>query len=164
MPPKTILLGVGNPILSDDKAGLLVAGRVKAGIEGALGEIPQWLTIDVSLRGGLEFAEKLAGYERAIVVDTIKTNEGIIGEIHQLSEKDFDKTSHLTTIHGINFATAVKLGREVGMKMPTEIRVFAVEIAKNELVSEEVHEDVLRAVQALTSTIVNDLLHQAEGE
>ncbi len=158
VPPKTLLLGVGNPILSDDQAGLLVAELVKVILEGKGEMLPKWLSIETAERGGLEFTERLSGFERAIIVDTLKTDGERIGQTYELTEDDFEKTEHLTSYHGINFFTAVELGRRLGLKMPSEIKVFAIEISENQIISEQIHPEVMRAVKELSKRLVLMLL------
>ena len=67
---RTILIGLGNPILTDDGVGVKVAYE----IERRLGEnVPANLTITEASVGGLRLMELMEGYDRAIIVDAIQT-------------------------------------------------------------------------------------------
>ena len=57
---KTLVLGLGNPILSDDGVGIHVVREVAAR------SLPNWVTCTEASVGGLRLLEVLAGYERAI--------------------------------------------------------------------------------------------------
>lgn len=74
---KTLVLGLGNPILSDDGVGL----RVAAGLEGRLGE---GVTVIEASLAGLDLLELLSGYDRAIIIDAIQTEGGQPGRIYRL--------------------------------------------------------------------------------
>jgi len=65
---KTIVIGLGNPILTDDGVGVKIAYE----LERAIGpNLPSNLTITEASVGGLRLMELLIGYDRAILVDAI---------------------------------------------------------------------------------------------
>lgn len=65
---KTLVLGMGNPILCDDGVGIRVA-RV-------LLEKPQLpdVTIEEFSLAGMDLLELLSGYDRAIIIDAIEAD------------------------------------------------------------------------------------------
>ena len=65
---KTLIIGLGNPIVSDDSVGLRVADQLKT----LLADRPD---VDVAedCWGGLRLMERMIGYDRAIVIDAICT-------------------------------------------------------------------------------------------
>ncbi|MBU1941107.1 MAG: hydrogenase maturation protease, partial [Candidatus Thermoplasmatota archaeon] len=63
---KTIILGVGNPILSDDGVGLHVIQQLKKCIKN-----PQ-IHLDEALTGGMNLLDLLIGYDKAIIIDAVK--------------------------------------------------------------------------------------------
>ena len=157
MAQRTILLGVGNPILSDDRVGLIVVEEVERILNQLMGGIPDWLKIGYATRGGLEFVEKLAGFERAIIVDSIKTGVRAPGSVYEFSIDDFRDTEHLTSYHAVNLATALKLGEELGSSMPKEISILAIEIVENQVISEDVNAEVLKSAKELARKLAIEL-------
>ncbi len=125
---RTLLLGMGNPILSDDAVGVRLARDFKR----QLTDIPDLDVIDECPVGGLNLLDILTGYERVIVLDAMVTQEGKPGEWRRFTAGALLETAHLTSIHDANFATALELGRRVGMVLPRpeDIHVFAVEAAE----------------------------------
>lgn len=126
---RTILIGLGNPILTDDGVGVKVAYE----IERRLGEdIPTNLTITEASVGGLRLMELMEGYDRAIIVDAIQTGNGHpIGSILQLSLKDLREispTQHSASAHDTSLVTALDAGIMIGMKLPLDITIFAIEV------------------------------------
>jgi hydrogenase maturation protease len=126
---KSILIGLGNPILTDDGVGVKVAYE----IERKFGEnIPKNLTITEASVGGLRLMELLEGYDRAIIIDAIQTRNGHpIGSIFRLNLSDlreFSPTQHSASAHDTSLVTALDAGIEMGMKLPLDITIFAVEV------------------------------------
>ena len=101
---RTLVLGLGNPILSDDGIGCHVALAVKEKIER-----PEIDVIDASI-AGLDFLDVLADYDAAIIIDAIQTKEGSPGQIYRFEPDMFVNSCDSNTPHGVNFATAIKLG------------------------------------------------------
>jgi len=155
--PRTVVVGVGNPILSDDRVGLIVAEELERMLKKLPRGVPDWLRIDYAMRGGLEFVEKLLGFERAIIVDSIKTGALKPGSVHEFSIEDFKDTEHLTSYHAVNLATALKLGEALGATMPKEIRILAIEIVENQVISEKVNAEVLESAKALARKLAREL-------
>jgi len=67
---KTLILGMGNPILSDDGIGIWVARALEGELSG--GEV----TVMETSMAGLNLLELMADYDRAILIDAIKTGKG----------------------------------------------------------------------------------------
>ena len=126
---KTLLLGLGNPILTDDSVGIRLATDVAARLGGrpgvdALPDCPV---------GGLALLDVLSGYDRVIVLDSIRTAGGVPGDWHRFTAESLRETIHLSNIHDANFATALELGRRMGRPLPSdrEIHILAVEVEEN---------------------------------
>ncbi len=126
---QTIIIGLGNPILSDDGVGVKVAYAV----ENILGDqIPENVTITEASVGGLRLMELLEGYDRAIIIDAIQTKNGHpIGSIFIMDLTDLREispTQHSASAHDTSLVTALDAGKEMGMKLPEEVIIFAVEV------------------------------------
>ena len=150
---RLIILGVGNPVVSDDRVGLAIAEKLMTNPLRAPSGVE--LVVDIATQAGFEFTEKLAGFDGAIIVDSIKTGEYAVGTVREIGMDDLETTSRLLTSHGVGFKSAVELGRSVGLKMPDErsIRILTVEIEDNLTVSENMHPDVTEAVDDVIESI-----------
>ena len=120
---KTLILGLGNPIVSDDAIGLRVAAVVRERLAGR----PD-VEVSEDYWGGLRLMERMAGYDRAIVVDAIQTG-AVPGTIHRLNVGDIP-TQRSASAHDVNLPTALELGRRAGLQLPANdaIRLVAVEV------------------------------------
>ena len=148
---KTVILGLGNPILSDDGVG----PRVARELEGRLDQ--QEVTVMEASMAGLSLLDLLAGYDRAIIVDAIQTAGGKAGQIYRLDPEAFDATRHAASPHDVNFATALELGNRLGLDLPRQIVIFAIEVADASTFSEECTPEVRRAVPVCVEMVVQEL-------
>ena len=127
MQVRTLVLGLGNPILTDDAVGIRLACDVGA----MFGDHPGLDVVEECSVGGLNLLDYLAGYERAIVLDAIHTTDGEPGDCYRFTAESLRSTTNLSNVHDANFATAMALGRTLGHPLPRDedIHVFAVEVA-----------------------------------
>ena len=107
---KTLILGVGNPTLMDDGVGIKIARKLKE-------ENPE-LEVTETSEVGITLLDLVVGYDRLIIIDSIKTESGKPGELYELELEDLDPTMDFSSSHGVGIATALKLGRRLGYKMP----------------------------------------------
>ena len=121
-PLKTLVLGLGNPLLTDDAVGLQVVQRLRPELVG-------WPSVEVDedYWGGLRLMERMIGFERAILVDAICSGTEA-GTIHVLSLADIP-SRHSGSAHDMDLGTALALGRHAGAALPAEadIRLVAIE-------------------------------------
>ena len=87
---KTLLLSVGNPILSDDSAGFRVAQALK----GVFDE--QQVTVLETSEKWLDILDLLPGYEKVVIIAGIQTKERNVGQVYRLSPADFDAGARLS--------------------------------------------------------------------
>ncbi len=128
---RTLILGVGNDILTDDGIGSrLVTDLIK------LIDSPDVL-FNTACCGGLEIVEYIKDFKRVILVDAIRTQGGIPGAVYYFIPSDFRETSHLSNLHDVSFLTALELYGTLSLSLPDEIHIIAVEIAEDMIFSEE---------------------------
>jgi hydrogenase maturation protease len=128
---KTLILGIGNNILTDDGIG----SRLVSDITN-LGCDPN-IHYDTACCGGLEIVEYIKDYERVIFIDAIRTQEGRPGDVYYFIPSDFQETSHLSSLHDVSFLTALKLGHTLNLGLPDDLHIIAVEIIEDMEFSEE---------------------------
>jgi hydrogenase maturation protease len=150
---KTLILGLGNPILTDDGVGIKVVHALESRVDD-----PQ-VTLHESSVGGLNLLDVLEGYDRAVIVDAIQTSDGTTGDVYHLSSDGFEPCLHVSCVHDVNFATALELGRKTGLRLPRDITIVAVEVQDVITFSEE----CTPRVQVAVSTAVNTVLQKLES-
>jgi len=148
---KTLVLGLGNPILSDDGVGIRVAQEVGEKLND-----PQ-ITIAETSEAGLGLLDSIAGYDKVIIIDAVQTREGHAGQIYRMGLQDFSLTKHLSSPHQINLVTALELGRMLNLAMPQEITIFAVEAKDITSFSEKCTPEVERAIPEAIKMVLEEL-------
>jgi len=119
---KTLVLGLGNPLVSDDSVGL----RVVEALRPLLAQ-RQDVELGEDYWGGLRLMERLIGFRRAIIIDAIQSGAPP-GTIHILPV-DGISTQRSASAHDVNLPTALEFGRKAGAELPRnqDIRLVAVE-------------------------------------
>jgi hydrogenase maturation protease len=153
---KTLLLGMGNPILSDDGVGIRLAQELARRLAPAAGlAVEEQCTV-----GGLNLLDLVAGFDRLIVLDSIKTRDGKAGDWYRFDGSALRETMNLSNVHDANFATAMELGRRMGMRVPdeTDIHVFAVEVMENLTFCERLSAELEEALPELVEEMHGEIL------
>jgi hydrogenase maturation protease len=149
---KTLVLGLGNPILCDDGVGIRVAHEVANQLSD-----PQ-VTVTESSAAGLSLLDSIAGCDKVIIIDAIQTEKGQAGQIYRMRTEDFSLTKHLSSPHQVNLATALELGKILNLAMPKEITVFAVEAKDITNFSEKCTPEVEKAIPEVVKMVLEDLV------
>lgn len=155
---KTLLLGLGNELYGDDGIGIQVVRRLKE--EAAENTRTAAALRDTDLEecclSGLALLDVIVGYDRLVIVDTIKRPSPVPGRIHLLGEKDV-RSLPGPSPHYVSIPQAIEIGRRLGLHVPSEIQIVAVE-AKNmntlgEGLSQEMREKLPAIVRRLKSVL-----------
>ena len=120
----TLVIGLGNPLLGDDGAGIRAAEQVREVVTD------DRVVVKDAAVGGLRFLEMITGYERVIVVDSIQTDAGDVGRIHRLEVGDGVSSKNICCAHDVGFFDAIALGYRLGLPMPGQISIYAIEVGE----------------------------------
>jgi hydrogenase maturation protease len=153
---KTIIVGLGNPLLGDDGVGWKVAEEVKR----HLVKYPDVVMECYSL-SGLSLMEQLIGYQRVILIDSLNTGRHAQGEvvIFTLDMLEDLTYGHSASAHDASLKTALAVGRSMGEQLPADkdIHVVAVEARHVYDFSEELSPEVAASVPVAVQKVF-DLL------
>ena len=144
----TLILGIGNPILTDDGVGIKIAQKLKEGN-------PELEVVETS-EAGMALLELVAGYDKLIIIDSIKTEQGKPGELYKLKLEDLKSAPYFSSFHGINIPTAIELGQMVGYKMPQHISLYAIEVKDNSTFAEECTEETEAMIPFIIKQIIEE--------
>jgi len=148
---KTLILGLGNSLLCDDGVGIYVAGELKKRVNR-----PEITVMETGV-AGLSLLDLLVGYDKAIIIDAIQTTDGKAGQIYRLDPKAFDTALHTASAHGIEFPTALEFGRKLGLHLPQQIVIFAVEVSDVNTFNEECTPEVKQAVPVCVEMVLREV-------
>lgn len=143
---KTLVIGLGNPILGDDGVGWKVVEAV-SGQPSAVGA-KQPLEFEYLSLGGLSLMERMLGFDRVVLVDSMETGQSPAGcvQVFPLASLPDPGAGHSASAHDTSLMTALKTAESLGAAIPRRVDVVAIEAQNVYDFSEELTPPVAAAV------------------
>ena len=156
--PKTLVLGLGNDLLTDDAIGLRVVREVAHRLAG-----DSRVDVRETTEMGLALLDFIMGYEWVILVDSIQTGRCPPGTIHEL---DATRLKQLTgrTPHFLGIGETLALGRQLGLAMPEHVKIFAVEVEDPFTLGTQMTNALNQAVGHVADRVVSEVHALAHTE
>ena len=145
---KTLVLGIGNPIVTDDSVGLKVARLIK--------ERRPELDVVEACSGAMGLFDYVIDQDRVILIDSIKTENGVPGEVYRMRIDDLNPTLKQHSSHGLDIASALKIGEGLGYKMPESVNIYAIQVKDNIRFGEECTAEVARRIPLIAQEIIEE--------
>jgi hydrogenase maturation protease len=121
---RSLVLGLGNPILGDDSIGFRLAELLSERLHASADT--DFLPTSLA---GIRLLDEIPGYDRLVVIDSISTGRNAPGTLTRMGMDDLPTCSaNRLSIHHIPFNEIIELGRSAGLHMPDEVRIYAIEI------------------------------------
>ncbi len=117
---KTLVLGLGNELLSDDGLGLLTVRKLREE-NGARADF-----VECSL-SGMALLEIFVDYDKAIIVDAVKTGKNAPGTIYEYNPEDLGPV-FAPSPHYSGLPELLSTAAQLGLDYPDEIKIFAMEV------------------------------------
>lgn len=146
---RSAVVGLGNPFMCDDAVGLAVARQIHE-------QIPESQHVDLieAAVGGLELAEMLIGYDKAVIIDAIQTDGGRVGDFCLLDLERSSSGEQPAMTHQVGLLEGLELSRRLGMKVPACLKVYAVEVAEPYTFGTDMTDQVKAAVPRVALKIL----------
>lgn len=156
---KTLIIGLGNPILTDDGVGVLIARELEKVVD--LDSHPE-LTITEASAGGIRLMETMLGYDLVVLIDAYLLDPEATnpGKIHKLNLDDLravTPTQHSTSPHDTSLVVALDAAEDLGYKIPHQFIIYGIEVEDILDFSETPTPAVARAIPVVVEMILNDL-------
>ena len=148
MARRSILLGLGNPIMSDDGIGLVVSEEVHR-------RLPEF-DLDKSTAGGLDVVDRILGYSKAVIIDSMSTGRYPYGTVVRVDTEEQVETLRIGHSHGMDFIRAIELARSCGAAIPDDIVIYGIEVKDPFSLGEEISGEVFSHVDRIVDRIVSD--------
>ncbi|HBH48278.1 MAG TPA: hypothetical protein DDX98_06545 [Bacteroidales bacterium] len=133
---KILVMGMGNDILSDDGIGIRLLRDLQQRIKEPDVEFKE------VFESGMQVLELMDGYTKAIILDGIKTGHHPPATIYHFTPDNFKDTLHLTSFHNITFRSSNRIAERLGIKVPVQVHILAVEIVESELFSTKLSHEI----------------------
>jgi hydrogenase maturation protease len=116
---RTLVLGLGNDILRDDRIGLAVVRT--------LGELPEHVVVKEAAIGGMGLVEVFEGFDKGIIVDADPTVDVEPGTVRHVVMGDAD-TPSLRSAHDADLPSSLALARKLDWHVPEQIDIVAIAV------------------------------------
>ncbi len=154
---KTAVIGIGNSILSDDGVGIkavkVLESIYKAKHKGS-SEVTEFIEVST---GGINLMEYMAGFRKAVIIDAIVTGRHKAGTVFKFIYPDIPFTRNTVSTHDVDLPMAIETANYLGISLPSEIIIFAVEakdtVNFGENLTEEVESALINVVNEIKSTL-----------
>ena len=149
---KTIILGIGNPILRDDGVGIHVADELKKQIDD-----PN-VKIDSAFTGGMNLLDMIIGHDRAILIDAVKIRDKKSGEVNMFKLGELS-AFHTANPHDLSPPQAIEMAKRLGeTRIPDEIKLVGINLGElpcdfGENLSPEIKNAVPKAVELVKEEV-----------
>ena len=148
---RTIVLGVGNPILQDDGVGIHVVHELQNHFHDSR------VTMDIAYTGGLNLLDRVRGYDKVILVDAVKQDNSTPGEVKRFFLTEAPSI-HSSNPHDISFSEALLLARQLGEHhLPKEIVVIGIVVRNTTDFGEDLSSEVASAVPRAVDLVLTEL-------
>ncbi|MHC4395821.1 MAG: hydrogenase maturation protease [Planctomycetota bacterium] len=128
-----VIIGVGNTILSDDGIGIYIAEKLKKELND--------VEVQTTSSSGLNLIDYILGYQKAIFIDSVKTETGRLGQTNVYNMDDFENNMPFS-IHTTDLINAIKICRKCEMNVPEQIFFIGIEIKDNSTFTEHFSREI----------------------
>jgi len=152
---KTIIVGVGNPILGDDGIGVHIVRYLKEQLHDQSD-----IVIEEAMTGGMNLLDLIIGFDRAILVDAIQQKTEEVGTVKRLNFDELHSV-HSCNPHDVSLVESIQLAKTLGEeRIPKDI--FIIGIVLHELPI-DFSETISTAVSSAIPTAVDMILSEITG-
>ena len=144
----TLILGIGNLILTDDRVGIIIARKIKE-------QFPHLDVVETS-EAGIALLDLMIGYEKLIIIDSIKTAQGKPGEIYKFGLDDLKPGMDLSSSHGIDITTVFDIGKKMGYQIPRSVTIYAIEITDNTTFGKTCTPEIEKRIPVIIRQIIDE--------
>lgn len=160
---KTLVIGLGNPILGDDGVGWVVLDALQQQLAATPLSSP--VELDKLSLGGLSLMERMVGYDQVVLVDAVQTGKLPEGSVRRCRLEDLYEPSagHVSAAHDTSLMNALQVGRSLGASLPQQVAVVTIEAQRVYDFSEELSAPVAGAVPEATQRVL-EILDELERQ
>ncbi len=129
-PHRTLVLGLGNEMLSDDGVGLQAVRRV--------GEIVgDRVDVAEACVATIDLLSVMNGYDRVVIVDSFVSPELAPGTAVRAVPDDLPQGFGYRSFHSLTFREVVEIGEWLGLSIPSDIVIHGLAVAQTTTFGED---------------------------
>jgi len=148
--PKTLVLGLGNELLGDDAVGIIVTRELCKQLSEPLSHKVKFVATNSF---GYALLDLIEGYDRLIIIDSIKVAPDEVGSICVFDLDDIP--SGTSPPHELSLKDLISIGKQIGLEMPSDVKVIAIGVEGSySQLSERVREALPKIVEDTKSQLL----------
>lgn len=140
-----VVVGVGNPYVSDDGVGCRVLQELRERIQDTRVAFIELVAF------GLEALEQLKGFKEAVIIDAAKTGRVPVGCVREICPYETPSDLQTVSLHTLGLQSALGLGSMLGLPLPQPVSLLAVEVSD----TETFHEGCTPEVEAAIPNVID---------
>ena len=150
---KTIVVGIGNPILGDDGVGIHITRKLQKNKN-----LSSDITVEEAQTGGMNLLDLIIGFDHAILVDAVSLTGCAHGEVNRFDLSDLP-TVHSQNPHDVSLSEAISMIETLGhSSVPQNITIIGVNLKQiprefTETISSEIRACIPQAVDMILSEL-----------
>ena len=148
---RTLVLGLGNPIMGDDGIGLRVVQEVRRRIGDGPG-----VEVVECFSAGVDLLDVVMGYDALIVVDSIR-NSYPSGTVFCASLDDLPSQPATIDLHGMGILGILELGAHLGMEMPRKVSIVGISVDGDPYATDSLSPKVEQAIPESVERVLEEL-------
>jgi hydrogenase maturation protease len=152
--PKCIVIGLGNPILSDDRIGVYMAEQLRNDFSN--------IDFNVTASSGFHLLDYLMDYDRAIIIDSIVTRNDPPGSVKVYETVDFENFNPFS-LHSTDLITAIEIWKQYRLPVPKNVSFIGIEVMNTTTFGEDfspeietLRETILESVREMLKQLLED--------
>jgi hydrogenase maturation protease len=153
---KIVVVGLGNPILTDDAAGIRISEILREKIKH---NIPESVTVEIFQDevGGWDIIDLAEGRDVLILVDAMMDRALKPGELKWYPDGAFSSI-RLSGIHSMDVFTALEFAKKHRVKVPEKVLVLGVGVNDIHTFSEQCTPEVEAVIEKGADEILQQIL------
>ena len=152
---ETILIGIGNPLLSDDGIGPYLAEKI-----GRKLEIPFSSITHLSL----DLLDLVLGHQVIYILDSFHNSGLPAGEVVPLTLRDLEYQQNPTYSHGVTIPIIISIGKKIYPEMTGDIRIFGINVFDNQTISESFSHEINNKLEEISNHLLKKIQYDAGGK
>lgn len=139
---RNLVVGLGNEYAGDDAIGILAAQELRAEIRNGTADVLE------SAESGFALLDTLSGYDRVLLIDSIRTGKHKPGTILEFGFDDLGPVA-APSLHHAGLPELASAARRFGLPFPAEAVVLAVEVEDQPVFGARLSQPVAAALEFL---------------
>jgi hydrogenase maturation protease len=106
---------------------------------------------------GMNLLEMLWGYEKVIIIDSVRTKGGRPGDIYRFKKDGLGGVDELYSSHQLGLSSLIKLSGFLKESLSLQAQIFALEIGKKDFFREGLSKKIRSAVEKVAYLVKEEL-------